>query len=236
MSLSTVSSLYNVTQMKHHASVVLLFLILGAIVNIGVAWYCALGISFANQTDADRGARFGPEVDLAVDRYDRLGAIHIEWYRSSEGKDHWEEGPDPLGLIPAWGRLSVAPAGEALRELGDIEGRGWPMLSMWWEQDRISWTSDSNRRHEAVLGALETALPPFSGDMGMFPRVLPIRPIWTGLLVNSVFYTCVLWLLLRVWIACRRIVRLTRGHCPNCCYPRGQSPVCTECGEPPRIW
>jgi len=62
------------------------------------------------------------------------------------------------------------------------------------------------------------------------PRILPLRPLWPGFAVNTLFYAGVLWMMFALPFALRRRLRRRRGQCPACAYPVGQSPVCTECG------
>lgn len=59
---------------------------------------------------------------------------------------------------------------------------------------------------------------------------LPVRPVWAGVAVDTIFYGCALWMLVRFPGRLGRFVRLRRGLCPACAYPAGVSPVCTECG------
>ena len=62
-------------------------------------------------------------------------------------------------------------------------------------------------------------------------RVLPLRPLWPGSAVNTIFYALVLGLLVYGTLVLRRILRYRRGLCPACAYPMGESPTCTECGR-----
>ena len=62
-------------------------------------------------------------------------------------------------------------------------------------------------------------------------RMLPLRPIWPGFAVNTIFYAAVFWLLICGPFVLRRFIRVKRGLCPACAYPRGESPVCSECGK-----
>ncbi len=64
-----------------------------------------------------------------------------------------------------------------------------------------------------------------------FPAYSSLRPIWPGVAVNTLFYAVVLWLLSGGPFRLRRWVRVRRGLCPKCAYPRGESAVCTECGK-----
>ena len=59
---------------------------------------------------------------------------------------------------------------------------------------------------------------------------LPLRPIWPGFAINTLFYATLLWLLIPAPFALRRFLRLKRGLCPKCAYPMGESEVCSECG------
>ncbi len=63
---------------------------------------------------------------------------------------------------------------------------------------------------------------------GSYP--LPTRLLWSGFLLNSVVYALFLWLPLAGFVVARRALRLRRGLCPECAYPLGASPICTECG------
>lgn len=60
---------------------------------------------------------------------------------------------------------------------------------------------------------------------------LPLRPIWPGWIVNTVLYAAILWLLIGGLSVLRGLFRVTRGQCPSCGYPTGESVVCTECGR-----
>ncbi len=72
------------------------------------------------------------------------------------------------------------------------------------------------------------AIGRFGGD---YP--FPLRPIWPGFAVNTLFYAGLLWLLTLIPgpFALRRLIRVRRGLCPLCKYPIGVSAVCTECGK-----
>jgi hypothetical protein len=62
--------------------------------------------------------------------------------------------------------------------------------------------------------------------------MLPLRPIWTGFAVNTIFYATILWLLTLGPFTARRMIRRKRGRCLKCGYDlRGNlSPGCPECG------
>ena len=62
-------------------------------------------------------------------------------------------------------------------------------------------------------------------------RLFPLGPLWVGLIVNTLFYAGILWLLIWGGITLRRFIRVKRGRCPKCAYPMGESAVCSECGR-----
>ncbi|MHC4317953.1 MAG: hypothetical protein ACYS1B_05355 [Planctomycetota bacterium] len=80
-----------------------------------------------------------------------------------------------------------------------------------------------------VLSSLISA-----GHVGLlrYSPILPLRPIWPGFALNTIFYAAALWLLTCGPFALRRLVRIRRGLCPACAYPLGESAICSECGKP----
>jgi hypothetical protein len=62
------------------------------------------------------------------------------------------------------------------------------------------------------------------------PPHVPLRPIWPGFSVNTLFYAALLWIPIAARSRLRRMLRLRRGCCARCGYPIGKSAVCTECG------
>ncbi|MCI0630648.1 MAG: hypothetical protein L0Y44_08360 [Phycisphaerales bacterium] len=63
-------------------------------------------------------------------------------------------------------------------------------------------------------------------------RVLPLRVIWPGFALNTLFYATLLWLLFTTPGTMRRRLRIRRNLCPDCAYPIGNNSICTECGKP----
>ena len=61
---------------------------------------------------------------------------------------------------------------------------------------------------------------------------LPIRPIWTGLISDTIIYSAVWWLLLSIPFALRSVLRRKRGLCLKCAYDLqgAEHEVCPECG------
>ena len=61
---------------------------------------------------------------------------------------------------------------------------------------------------------------------------LPLRPLWPGFAINTIFYAAILWLLFVAPFALRRSQRIKRGLCPKCAYDLrgGNHSACPECG------
>lgn len=104
------------------------------------------------------------------------------------------------------------------------EARGWPWLAFWSEmepKDGGEWR---------VAGGWALAYPKHPSAISL--RVLPYRPIWSGLLANLAAFS-LLWALaflaLPEW---RRARRRGRGLCERCRYDLcGQAAAgCPECG------
>jgi hypothetical protein len=110
--------------------------------------------------------------------------------------------------------------------------RGWPAACLSCTIEAINLSFGKAEFAEYIItGGLDlaqrrnTAVP--------VPYVLPLRPIWPGFLINTLFYAVILWLLICGPFVLRRHIRLKRGRCPKCGYDlRGQLPGagCPECG------
>jgi hypothetical protein len=107
---------------------------------------------------------------------------------------------------------------------------GWPMRSLRAE----IWSEIEIDQAGVMTFRFEGHPPPsvwhdgIDTDRGILR--LPIRPVFPGIIVNSILYAVILGLLSTAPFATRRMLRRRRGQCAKCAYPVGTSPVCTECG------
>ena len=60
---------------------------------------------------------------------------------------------------------------------------------------------------------------------------LPVTPIWPGFVSNSVLYSALMVVVVKLVHHGHRVLRLRCGLCPECAYPIGVSDCCTECGR-----
>ncbi|MCA9282741.1 MAG: hypothetical protein KDA30_11930 [Phycisphaerales bacterium] len=83
-----------------------------------------------------------------------------------------------------------------------------------------------------IGGQLHTMSTGVHSEM-QWPRKLPTRVLWRGLIGNTVFYGVIAWLFIVVLACCRRAIRRRRGLCEWCGYSlAGLDAVarCPECG------
>lgn len=129
-------------------------------------------------------------------------------------------------LVPPWSfpRRRGSQASEAA-ELGIIVDRawGWPMLAM---RDELI-LRDSSRSRRFQTRRVLSGSPDLAAG-----RVLPLSPIWSGMVVNALFYSAVFWCGLRGAVAIRRLIRQKHGLCVKCAYDLSASTGlrCPECG------
>ena len=195
-----------------------LFLLLGAVVNVAVAWGCAI---FANPYRNEYvmiDAAYGDHHLLFSQRRCGGAATYLG-LRSSK----LLEDPPPIGdVLPGWvARYHLYP-----QILNSLEGRGWPRLSL---------SAIRYHHHPFPVDTrwgLQTTLRSFSVAGTTVPSILPLRPIWPGFAVNTLFYAVILWLPVRGKFHLRRHLRRKRGLCVACGYDlrHADHEACPECG------
>jgi hypothetical protein len=143
-------------------------------------------------------------------------------------------------FLPSWTGLQ-RPHPAFLRRAKNTEDRcvkaaGWPLLAFYTEQ---SGTPQFTPSGTWIVSAPGGSVPPPSSPRpgsGATMQILPLRPIWTGLLADSVFYACLGGVLYWVTVFPRRffreLSRLRHGRCIQCGYQLGYDfgRGCPECG------
>jgi hypothetical protein len=195
-------------------------LMLGVIVNVAVAWRCYIdGITDQSLLNWSNAGRMGPATseDIA-----------------------WVAEHAPRNIKPPTMSKQQTLTGYQLRQMlchdPAINGTqryraGWPMLAVTGEEFR--WRpQDATRPHREYRGMVV-----FRDRMKFMPPsipYLPVRPVWPGFALNTVFFATIVWLLFAAPFALRRWRRVMRGLCPKCGYDlRGAAAdanACPECG------
>ena len=207
--------------MKRFALKLALCLLLGAIINVAVAWGCLL--EFPPRWDqfasVDNERDLTPEEALGLLRscnadiggsQDKYGESHsrVGWRMESAVWSPWTEF--------AWS-MSVHKT-----------SAGWPFFAI---TGCFVW---DDRKSDHSAGHFETAflMPDWLARSGNRSLVtfIPFGPMWPGFAINTIFYTAILWLPFAALGRIRRRRRIKRGLCPACAYPVGDSALCTECG------
>lgn len=117
-------------------------------------------------------------------------------------------------------------------ESRSVSGRGWPMRTLWGETARCVGRGSTIPCELNLEGIpIPTILQPT--DISI--RTFPSHPIWSGFVINTIFYASILWILTLAPFTARQMIRRKRGLCIKCGYDlRGQSggggEVCPECG------
>ena len=186
----------------------------GVVINVAVAWGCALGLDLSSATMAI--GTDGPDglADTWVVRvWTRTGSVRVSSHRfvGVHSSD-----TTATELVPAWTGFGVPlPEYESRTEPYEsrfAEAWGWPLVSMWYQTDKAFTAQSTFRAGVRVAG-----------------RVLPLRPIWVGFAGNSAVFALAV-LLLSCPFTARRFSRLWQDRCVKCGYPIGVSLRCTECG------
>jgi len=194
---------------------------------------------------------------MRVIEYRRAGMCRREWERQTISRPPSGSGslirlpvlmglmlrasPSPvdtsISSVPSldWG--TQAPL-DSQASCGVHDARGWPLLSFWCELGVDRSRSEVGPFPPRAMGGLlldeRMLVSPDVSDI----RVLPYRPLWKGVLVNSLTYGVCWFFGVGGTRAIRQSLRRRRGACFNCGYELAGLPDqarCPECGVPPRV-
>jgi len=153
-----------------------------------------------------------------------------------------ETEPVDLDGLPRWSRLDYSkPPPQKYRGWGLFfidDARGWPLLAMSsFSALGLDPVKDALLVKSSDGFSLPASLrrkPPFvdvEDELFNCP-IVPLRPIWPGFAINTVFYAALLWFLFFGSLTARRIIRRKQGRCIKCGYDlRGTTHmICSECG------
>ncbi len=205
--------------------------VVGVVVNVGVAWGLVLWVQLgglrsraiyvtpidqktANQLGAFHGATHLPQRDLdwplpSPDGRSPEIQLRYEW-APLRGCTHLQW---TTGWIDATPLLSVDQLQSGL-PLRTLEG-----FAIW-----------HNRSTATYSWALDTG---FDREYPDWPTaILPLRPVLPGFIVNTLFYTALVFAPVVGARVVRRHRRAKRGRCIACGYELADLTACPECGVP----
>lgn len=214
-----------------HIPRIALCLLAGVVVSYGVAWWFAYRLSQQWWLD-----------DI---EYVSVDPNHISWPFAVSLWPNWIS-PDHVAAVPSSMTVEYHSVGGRTTTYAACVDR----LETAVHETSLGWPARSTARYTF------TQQPPFSSpswipeDKGLLyagwymwdtpsmlnptvtkPVRLPVKPLWGGLAINSMFYGTFAYAGLAGlgWVV--RANRRRRGLCEVCKYPRGVSATCTECGR-----
>lgn len=199
------------------------FLLLGALASVGFAWAWAAW-------SGDKA--FDPQLAAQVRRQGWAGETLVSdgvsemWVQSAFA----DAGADIVEIV-------FESDGSKPRKTTFIHRFGWPLRCMK-AQERLPNVVKPADAREIFIGAIRMnsevnlimELPSGGRLVIGRSRVLPLHPLWRGLLGDAALFGGALGILAAIPFAARRASRRWRGRCGRCGYPIGASPVCSECG------
>ncbi len=229
---------------------ILVCLLLGMVTTVAVAWGIAVRVdlsrsfisSYSEIVDA-AGSPIGLwlyEERRSGSRLLSVGWRQVSWRANDEGIIR-QLAPSTIAAnsIPDISLLRLTAADPRWLEHSsgglDVEARGWPLPALWRD------VSDSKMLREwpglqrpVIRGAEGIALPWIRGTTnpsGSSIR-LPIRPIPSGLVIDTVCFGLVWFGAFGFVPCCRELRRRRPGRCTSCGYDLtgNQSGTCPECG------
>lgn len=223
--------------MPRRAITIVAFLLLGAIVNIAVAWWCAVQ-PFPAIATSDH-----PHYHL----YRREGAGSAS-LRAIPGRAEIYQRSDtpalsgipipftplsPEAFIEHLPRASVFRTGDPLARFNWPDGSyyveefaGWPCLSM---TSRLAVAGWNNGATLEMIGHCDI---PKSWHKPGWPQTVPLLPVPLGFTINTALSAACLWVFTIGPFRARRLLRRHQGLCIVCNYDLRATTtgVCPECG------
>jgi hypothetical protein len=231
--------------MKRRAMKLFVLLFVGAIINIAVAF--AFG-AFADARTAPEQFNIthdpGSGIWISDTRRDALGisqSIRRKFSPSSYGVaghayilefDMMKAQPTVLAPGEHFDVDKEAATNNSVIIEPWLNSYGYPMRSMCcWLENQSGYPSSnamSRTGDVRVIAGVDLS----KNSLGPDAHMLPLRPLWHGFVINTIFYTAIVWLLFTAPIAIRRRIRIKRGQCASCGYDlqSNTSNLCPECG------
>ena len=218
--------------MYKRIAICLSLLLFGVVLNITVAWLCI--ISFEPSYFGYTYSSIQPGRYWSVGRAECLGVTRIDSsWSSGWGVKHGKPPHFVEQHRPHWSKEIIADPSLDLTVEATIidEAAGWPYRSF--ASDGLIRFTES----PPIILKVEVSgitMSPF--DERGHGKALPLRPIWPGFALNTLFYmlfSTAIWIcIIKGSSRVRNFLRLKRGLCIKCSYDlrNDYSKGCPECG------
>ncbi len=203
---------------------VVVFIGLGAMINLLIAWGCATWTK-PPLFDAFLTAEYRRARWRAEERRPRLKDEHLWIRRAYRGS----------GL-----HLLIVQQDLRGTQIVHLHRAGWPLPSMEGKEHnplspnttRIGESSYSAGLPLPTKGTLLTPTITRGATTSPYVRVLPLLPVWPGFAINTLVYALAAMIVVGLWWLVRRAIRRMRGRCLSCGYDlrRDLATGCPECG------
>lgn len=205
----------------------LICIVVGLTTSVGVVWMAPiLGVRSGSTKIGTRYLTSLSEPHMVFSHYIGTTWEMVDAYAES-GFYRYKLASYPIKKEPWWSScqqnlvIEFQPSHQRYIE----EAWGWPMVCM---KLSINFYSRKDGTMEIISGlTFGTRTYPIREAR----LILPIKPIWRGLLVNTSFYAFITWFVLFGRVLWRNSIRRKRGQCLYCRYSVRDLPVCPECGS-----
>lgn len=207
--------------------VILAWLAVGMVLTVGVSWWQA--VLYQRLINQESG-RWADEVVRSGDPGKPAPHSQLQWPISVPAS--WPRKPDQLRIestcvCTTTSATALVGKGASDFNVATLYEYGWPLRSAsdWWRL-AAPWNRPDSSEQGGFLSLPVSKRWPF-----LFK--IPIRPLWSGFVLNTIFYAALAWGLWQLPLAIRRRRRRARGRCPRCAYALTGLPPhspCPECG------
>lgn len=215
-------------------------ILLGSASTVAVAWLLALFVD--GNSAALRMTEVAQQIIPTPPNSPQQTGVHfVDVLRTRT----W--GTDIVEIWPSWAEDATRPAYGSTHAL--VEGTSFESEmkekfdrneapTAWWRADGWplqAFSAEARWSSFDALGVSHVIDGVLVGPRNVFPsdgvRILPLRPIWTGIVIDFFFFT-LLWYLLFSLGVIRSALRRWRGLCGRCGYRLlPEQDRCSECGE-----
>lgn len=207
----------------------LICLVVGLIASVGVAWIGAATSDYSDNLDSAKIYRTAQSAPCWIYRKVELMYGIVVVSHGNINNSYQDSKSVKIQGGPAWSRVSLEPdfnSGVAATPYLE-EASGWPLVCM------VSVSSAYWPNHSDVVHGVVSGVPLGKNRQGTYgrPMLLPIKPIWRGLLVNTALYATFIWFVIVVLIRLRNSILRKCGLCIHCRYKVRDLLVCPECGS-----